>query len=236
MKKAILFDLYDTVLKDIFFNFKQGLQWLYETCFTESCMWEEFESYTENFRPLYAKRKEDNSEVHLMRDEIEKIFEHFNVMLPENMEDVEYNLMKHMQQETLLDEVRETLVELHDKGIGMYILSNSIFTGKATERLLEEFDILNYFNRIFASADYGIRKPHTRFFQTAVDEIQKDYPGVQKKDILYVGNDYHTDVEGAVEAGLETVWYNVANEPDVKGISNYNIRGFEELMKIFFMI
>ena len=44
---------------------------------------------------------------------------------------------------------------------------------------------------------YGIRKPHPGFFQLAMDEIKKEYPGTQKEDILYVGNDYRMDVEGA---------------------------------------
>lgn len=232
MKKVILFDLYDTVLKDAFFSFRQGIQWLHENFFNKVCTWEVFESYVETFAFIYAKRKEDNSEVHLMQDEIVEIFEHFNASLPEDMVELEYNLMNQMQQETLLEDVRETLTELQKRSFGMYILSNSIFTGKVTERLLGEFDVLKYFNKVFASADYGIRKPHPGFFQIAVDEIQKDYPGVHKKDILYVGNDYRTDVEGASLAGLEVAWYNVQQLPDEKGICTYNITKFNEILNV----
>ena len=232
MKKAILFDLYDTVMKDVSFSVQQCFQWLHETYFKDVCTWEEFEAHKEIYSPLYAKRAEGNSEVHFMQDEVVKIFEYFKVTLPDDLDEFEYNLMNQMQQETLLNEVRETLTELHSKGIGMYILSNSIFTGKATERLLEEFDILKYFNKVFASADYGIRKPHKGFFQIAVEKIQKDYPDVQKENILYVGNDYRTDVEGAVSAGLEVAWYNVVQQPDEKGISAYSIKSFMELRNI----
>lgn len=66
----------------------------------------------------------------------------------------------------------------------------------------------------------------------AVDEIKKDFTGIQKKDILYMGNDYRTDVEGAVVAGLDVAWYNVVQQPDEKEISTYNIRDFKELLKI----
>jgi len=232
MKKAILFDLYDTVLKDVSFSLQQCFQWLYETYFKEVCTWEEFEAHKEIYSPLYAKRAENNSEVHFMRDEVMKIFAHFQVMLPEDMDELEYNLMNQMQQETLLEDVREALAELYDKGIGMYILSNSIFSGKATERLLEDFDVLKYFNKVFASADYGIRKPHPGFFGMAVEEIKKDIPGIQKEDILYVGNDYRTDVEGAVAVELDVAWYNVAKEPDEKGISTYSIESFKKLLEI----
>jgi len=235
LKKVIVFDLYDTVLKDVSFSVQQCFQWLYETYFKGICTREEFETYREIFSPLYAKRAEDNSEVHFMRDEIVKIFEHFKVSLPEDLDELEYALMNQMQQEMLLDEVRETLVKLHDKEIGMYILSNSIFTGKATEWLLKEFGILKFFNKVFASADYGIRKPHKEFFQIAVDEIQKNCPDVQKENILYVGNDYRTDVEGAALAGLEMAWYNMAHQADGKEISTYNIETFKELLNIITM-
>lgn len=235
MKKVILFDLYDTVLKDISFSVQQSFRWLYEKYFMEVYSWEEFEAYKEIFSPMYAKRAEDNSEVHFMRDEVVKIFEHFKVVLPEDLEELEYALMNQMQQETLLEDVRETLIELQGKGIGMYILSNSIFSGKTTERLLKKFDVLKYLNKVFVSADYGIRKPHPGFFQMAVEEIQKDYPDVQKEDILFVGNDYHTDVEGASGAGMEVAWYNVAQQPDEKGLSTYSIGNFKELINIIFL-
>ena len=140
--------------------------------------------------------------------------------------------MNQMQQETLLEDVKETLVTLKENGIGMYILSNSIFSGKATERLLEEFDILKYFSKVFVSAAYGIRKPHPGFFQMAVDEIQKKYPDVQKEDILFVGNDYQSDVEGASGAGLDVAWYNVEEQPDEKGICTHIIEKFKQLLNV----
>ncbi len=232
MKKVILFDLYDTILKDVSFSVLQCFHWLYETYFREACTREAFEEYRELFNPLYARRAEDNSEVHFMRDEVVKIFEHFQVSLPEDLEELEYNLMSQMQQETVLEDVKETLAVLRAKGIGMYILSNSIFSGKATERLLNEFDILHCFNKVLVSADYGIRKPHPEFFQVAVEEIQKAYPDVQKEDILFVGNDYTSDVKGAIGAGLDVAWYNAAQQADAEGLSTYSIEKFEELLTV----
>ena len=142
MKKTILFDLYDTILKDISFDFNSGIKWLYDTYFTQACTWEELKAYEETFWPLFAKRKEDNSEVCLIRDEVVKLFEKFEVNLPEDLEELDYAIMNQIQKETLLDEVCETLEDLQKQGIPMYILSNSIFTGKATERLLENIGVL----------------------------------------------------------------------------------------------
>jgi len=235
VKKVIIFDLYDTVLKDVSFSLPNCFHWLYEAYFRKVCTREEFEAHKEIYSSLYAKRAEDNSEVHFMRDEVIKIFAHFKAELPDDLDKLEYELMNQMQQETLLTDIHETLVELHKMGIGMYILSNSIFSRKSTKRLLEEFDILKYFNKVFVSADYGIRKPHPEFFQMAVDEIQMDYPKVQKEDILFVGNDYRSDAEGAAGAGLDVVWYNVEGQSDEKGITTHIISNFKELITIILL-
>lgn len=232
MKKAILFDLYDTILKDISFDFNAGLKWLYGTYFSAVCTWEELKAYEETFWPLYEKRKADNSEVNLIRDEVAKIFGHFGVNLPDNPEELDWAIMNQMQKETLLEEVRETLEELQKQGIVMYILSNSIFTGVSAGRLLDDFGILQYFTRVYSSADYGVRKPGEKFFRIAVEEILSDNPGIHKEDILYVGNDYVTDVQGAAAAGLDVVWYNVKGLPDEKEICNYNTAEFKEILKM----
>ena len=232
MKKVILFDLYDTILKDISFDFKAGIKWIYDTYFAQACTWEELKAYEETLWPLFAKRREDNSEVCLIRDEVVKLFEKFDVVLPENLEELDYEIMNQIQKETLLDEVRETLEDLQKQGLPMYILSNSIFTGKATEKLLEDFGILQYFTKVYASADYGVRKPGEKFFGIAIGEILETHPGMEKNDILYVGNDYVTDVQGAKAAGLDAVWYNVNQLPDEKGICTYNIIKFNEILKV----
>ncbi len=232
MKKAILFDLYDTILKDISFDFKAGIKWLYDTYFAQACTWEELKAYEETFWPLFAKRREDNSEVCLIRDEVVKLFEEFAVALPEDLEELEYALMNQVQKETLLDEVHDTLEQLQKQSIPMYILSNSIFTGKATEKMLADFGILQYFTKVYASADYGVRKPGEKFFGIAIGEILETHPGMGKSDILFVGNDYVTDVQGAKAVELDVAWYNVKQLPDEKGICTYKIKKFNEILKV----
>ena len=113
-----------------------------------------------------------------------------------------------MQKVTLTEEVQYTLQKLYDRGIVMYILSNSIFTGNSARKLLEDFQILHYFKKLYSSADYGVRKPSSKFYQVAVDGIRLDLPELSTNDILYVGNDYETDVIGAASFGLDVAWYN----------------------------
>lgn len=232
MKKVILFDLYDTVLKDISFDFEAGTVWLYNNFFSEVCSLQDLVDYAESFLPLYKKRKEEFSEICLIQDEIPLFFKKFGVPEPKNYEMIEYAVMEQMQKVTLLDEVRDVLDRLQGQGIIMYILSNSIFTGNAARKLLDDFGILHYFKKLYSSADYGVRKPDPRFYQIAIDEILSGNSGIKKEDILYVGNDYVTDVAGATSVGLSTVWYNVKHLPNTDNICTTEIDDFKKLLEL----
>ena len=232
VKKIIIFDLYDTVLKDISFEFNDGITYLYNSFFKHVCSLSAFIGYGEEFLPLYEKRKIDYSEVCLIRDEVPLFFEKFKVAKPENFEQLDYDIMNRMQKVTLLEDVRSTLNELQKQDIQMYILSNSIFTGKSARQLLHDFGISHYFNHIFSSADYNIRKPSKQFYQIAISKILSDNPGVKKEDMLYVGNDYITDVIGATSVGLRTIWYNVNHLPNRNMLDIIEIDDFKQLVKV----
>lgn len=231
MGKIVIFDLYDTLLKDISFDFKRGTAYLHETFFSDFCSLEELVAQSEELLPLYDQRKVENTEVCLIRDDVPRHFKRYGIPMPEDVYALDYELMRHMQQVTLTDEVADTLQALREQGIPMYVLSNSIFTGEANRRLLRSFGIGEYFGKLYSSADYGIRKPHPQFFETAVREVLEGNPGAKREDILYVGNDYQTDVTGGIRAGLRVVWYNAAGLPDKDGLGAAEIADFRDLLK-----
>lgn len=232
MKKIVLFDLYDTVLKDISFHFDAGIDYLYKRFFTKACSLEDMMAYADTFLPLYEMRKINNTEICLIKDEIPLYFKKFGIEKPDLLEEVEYEVMNAMQKVTLTDDVRDTLNGLQKQGIHMYILSNSIFTGNAARRLLNDFGILHHFKKVYSSADYGIRKPCPKFYRLAIDEIISDNPDMHKEDILYVGNDYVTDVMGAALAGLDVIWFNVNHLPNNKNILTFDIDDFKTILEI----
>lgn len=226
-----LFDLYDTILKDISFDFQRGMRCLYNKHFSDHCSWEEFREYEGTFTPLYEKRKFDHSEVMLIRDEVLPIFRKFGAAVPADLDELEWEIMDHMQEEMLLPEVEETLARIYESGCSMYILSNAIFSGRSACRLLERVGIGKYFKKVYSSADYGTRKPGKAFFDIAVGEILEENHGVCCEDILYVGNDYITDITGGILAGLSTVWYNLKRLPNVDRLPTREIRDFRELLE-----
>lgn len=227
MKKEIaIFDLYDTVLSNEYFVFENGLKYLYKTFFTGKCSFDDFIKTAESFLPLYEKRKTDNIEICLIRDELPFIFEKYGVDFPEDIYELEYTVMNEKQKVCLTDDVRETLEELKNAGVGMFILSNSIFTGRAAEKLLESFGVLRYFEKVFSSADYKIRKPDKKFFEVALNYINRDL-----SEIVYIGNDYRTDIEGAYSNGLDAIWLNVEHLEYTGKVKCVEVDNFKDILK-----
>ena len=232
MKKVVIFDLYNTVLKDGFFSFDHAMEELYHAYFEEKCTLEEFMEYEKSFFPAFLERREKNIETCLIEDEIPYIFEHFGVQPSKSWDELDYEIMNWMQKGGLLDAVQETLESLEKLGVEMYILSNTVFTGKSTMRLLDDFGILHYFKKVYASADYRVRKPGREFFEIAVSEILDGRPELSRADILFVGNDYEADAKGALGADLDVVWYNVEHAENVENLKVFEMDDFKNLIDI----
>lgn len=230
MGNIVIFDLYGTLLEDGFFEFKRGITWLYETYFADSCSLQEFLDFSDTFLPLYQQRKQHHREISMMKDELPLYFAQFGVPLPEDLWELDFQIMDHMQHETLSPAVVETLDELQRRSVPMYVLSNSIFTAQSAMRLLQRFGIAHYFRRLYSSGDAGVRKPGTAFFRLAVDEILTENAGATADDVLFVGNDYTADATGGVNAGLRTVWFNQQHLPNEQHLPVIEIDDFTQLL------
>jgi FMN phosphatase YigB (HAD superfamily) len=69
------------------------------------------------------------------------------------------------------------------------------------EQILARVGIRQFFDEILISGQLGVRKPHPSMFAELTRRL-KLAPG----DIVFVGDELQTDIIGAQEAGLSTVW------------------------------
>lgn len=65
----------------------------------------------------------------------------------------------------------------------------------------------------------------------AISEVLSQYPDATREDILFIGDTYETDIAGAHNAGLRTVWINRNDKPDDNGFATYQIKDITELCK-----
>jgi putative hydrolase of the HAD superfamily len=94
---------------------------------------------------------------------------------------------------------------------------------------LHKVGLLEYFDPIIVSGDYGYRKPDWRLFQFALDGMR-----AAAGNALYVGNDMHRDIFGAREAGLKTVMFDSdqGKKIHLDCVPDYTITDLRDLLKI----
>ena len=95
--------------------------------------------------------------------------------------------------------VLEALARLRDKGCRLWLLSNAQRVFTAYE--LRHLGLGEQLDGIYISSDYGCRKPDVRFFRALLQER-----GLDARNCLMIGNDLQTDIAGAQNAGLATLY------------------------------
>ena len=113
--------------------------------------------------------------------------------------------------------VKTLLQTLKDQGYYLYLLSNAqeIFTMHELEKL----GLLEYFDGIAISSQYGVKKPNVEFYKQAMKKMDV------KGDVMMVGNDYECDVLPALKLGLKSVFIETNLTP--RNNAKEKIRGFK---------
>ena len=99
----------------------------------------------------------------------------------------------------LIEGVQETLGKL--KGVIKVVATNG--TNYPRQNKFESSQIAFLFDAYFSSENLGVEKPNPEYFL----KIMQQYK-VYKDEVLIVGDDYLTDVKGAVNLGIDCCWFN----------------------------
>ena len=110
----------------------------------------------------------------------------------------------------LYEGTKEMLQQLRDNGKKVYLLSNAqeIFTSYE----LNYLGLTPYFDDIFISSSCQCKKPDTKFYKMLMD---KHHLAVE--DCLMIGNDNNTDIAGAKELGMDSLYIHSNLSPELTG-------------------
>jgi len=102
----------------------------------------------------------------------------------------------------LIDGAETLCKSIVDAGKQIYIITNGILSIQ-TARLSASV-IKPYISDFFVSEHVGFQKPDLRYFNYVLNQI----PPVNYHDILVIGDSLTADIQGAVNANLDSCWYN----------------------------
>lgn len=221
--KVIVFDLFETLVHGIRFDFTSGLIYLYENILKEGTDKEEFLDYADHYwKSIYDKRNIDSIEVPF-EDELLDFKSKYGFKVNLSLEEIQYNCALAMNVSELFNDTISTLEKLKKLGIPLYLLSNTIFKKSVMKKFINQFDLEKYFMNTYFSADYKVKKPNKDFFEVVFVEIKKHDANLNKKEIYFVGDNFEADIMGAEYFGFTPVYINRKKD------SENNIADFIEI-------
>ncbi|TBR44362.1 dUMP phosphatase [Marinomonas agarivorans] len=91
---------------------------------------------------------------------------------------------------------------------------------------LQNTGLADYFSTIITSEEAGVAKPDPAIFNYALEQIQH----TDRKSVLMVGDNPHSDILGANKAGFDSCWLNVNKQPLPDHIAaTYQVHSMVEL-------
>lgn len=119
------------------------------------------------------------------------------------------------------------IVKLLSEEYDLYIASNGVV--ETQYQRLKESWLYPFFKGVFISEELGFQKPRTEYFTACFQNIKER----DKKKILMVGDSLSSDIQGGINAGIDTCWFNPTHKINDKGFhSTYEIEHLGELMEV----
>lgn len=103
----------------------------------------------------------------------------------------------------LIDGSVEILEYLYNKGYKMSLVTNGFNEVQFSK--VEKSGLEKYFEHIITSELAGCNKPAIGIFEYALNKL-----GLQKEQVIMIGDDPYNDVWGAEQAGLDSIYLNEA--------------------------
>ncbi|SFD12334.1 pyrimidine 5'-nucleotidase [Pseudoalteromonas denitrificans] len=203
--KWILFDADETLFH---FDSYQGLKLMFsrfDVDFTPC----DFEHYQSVNQPLWVDYQNGDISAKQLQN---KRFESWSEKLKVSTQKLNSEFLHAMAEICKpLAGAKELIDFLSDK-VSMGIITNG-FTQLQTIRL-ERTGFKDAFSTLVISEQVGVAKPDIGIFEHAF-ETMKHPP---KHEILMVGDNPHSDIQGGMNAGIDTCWLNTNNHTKPDGI------------------
>ena len=130
----------------------------------------------------------------------------------------------------LLDGAQELCESLHGK-YRMYIITNG--SAVVQHRRFSKSVLLPYFEDYFISEETGSQKPQRAYF----DYVRANIPDWDAESTLVIGDSLSSDIQGAINYGLDSCWLNLYNSDyTLTQPCSYEVHDLKELKELLHTI
>ena len=197
--RIIIFDLFDTLLDKVWFDYDKGLSYLTDKYFDHKI--NKLKLYAEEYRERFMLDRNETQREKSFVDQLAFYENKFGKKLLKSHDDVEWEVFSVCREERLAVGAKSLLDYLLGRGYTLAVLSNSIFSSKTLKKYLVAFGIEQYFTEVVSSADITYRKPSGEAFRFVLNAL-----GVSPSpEIYFIGNKLDKDAMGALDAGLTPI-------------------------------
>lgn len=216
---VVMFDLYGTLITEEKYDYGQALRWLADTYFDSRIA--ELQDSSQCFKANYLQMRAVSSSESSFRDQLCTFESALHIQLSDDYDAVEAGFIRVFRKEKLKDGALSLLRFLRARGTRIFILTNSLFSGKNLKAHLATVGIADKIEAVFSSADIGYRKPAQEAFYYALSAL-----GIHDaSQVVYIGDSYEKDYLGALQSGLRS--FLVTDSSEHLDVAFENLRSIE---------
>jgi putative hydrolase of the HAD superfamily len=135
--------------------------------------------------------------------------------------------IKHLANASFLFDESMDLVESLHKDFRLTIVTNGL--KDVQNHRIKKSIIGKYFEDIVISEEVEVSKPDPKIFEHALNNLKH----TDKSKVLMVGDSLTSDIQGGINFGIDTCWYNPGRMDNKTGIKpTYEISSLMELKRI----
>lgn len=155
----------------------------------------------EKNKKKYKNESGNTASSHSKYIQIKKMIKALNLSLNENDEYFEIYNNFFIKNLVVYPNIEDFLIFCKSKNIKLYCLSNN--TCKEQIERLKSAKLLNFFDNIYTSEEFGIEKPDSKLFYSIIDKINYN-----KNEIAMIGDSFNNDILGCNSINIYGFWLN----------------------------
>lgn len=200
--KDIFFDLDHTL-----WDFDKNSALTFEAIFREEKLEVNLEEFlnvyipiNNNYWKLYREDKVTKEALRIGR--LKDCFDNMQLDVPAAiLDNLSLNYIKFLPNYTNLLEDTIDVLEYLSQRYRLHIITNGF--EEVQNAKIENSKISDFFSTVTTSEEAGVKKPHIKIFQLALEKA-----GALPHQSLMVGDNYEADIEGALNAGIPSIYFN----------------------------